>query len=101
LSTVKPEPPAKADAAAEAEPARRPGGAYAVQVGALADHEKAKDLAARLRAAGYSVSTSEVATKSGSVVRVRVGGYATRVEAQSALEKLKGQGYTGIVAEVK
>jgi len=95
--------PAAAEVARAPAPAAAPvePGVYSVQVSALADHAKAKELADRLRQSGYTVQTSEVATKSGSVVRVRVGSYPTREAAQAALDKLRAQGYPGIIAEAQ
>ncbi len=104
-------PPVKTDArkggatevakAPSPSPAPADSGAYTVQVSALSDHAKAKELADKLRQSGYTVQTSEIATKSGTVMRVRVGSYPTREAAQSALDKLRAQGYPGIIAEAR
>ena len=77
------------------------GGAFVVQVAALADVKAASDLASRLKAGGYPGYTEAFATPQGAMQRVRVGPYASRETADAALAKLKASGYDGIVAAAK
>jgi DedD protein len=90
----------KADTAeSKSEPAA--GGAFVVQVAALADVKAASDLASRLKASGYPGYTEAFATPQGAMQRVRVGPYASRETADAALAKLKASGYDGIVAAAR
>lgn len=77
------------------------GGAFVVQVAALADAKAASDLASRLKTGGYPGYTEGFATPQGAMQRVRVGPYASREAADAALAKLKASGYDGIVAAAK
>jgi DedD protein len=96
--TGKPAASAKAEAkpAAKAnEPAKTT--AYVVQVAALNDAEKAKQLQQQIKASGVSSYTEQVPTAKGSVTRVRAGPFKTREAAEKAREQLKGMGLTGNV----
>lgn len=73
-------------------------GAYVVQVAALADEVRAKQLQKQMTEAGIKTYTEVVATKSGEVTRVRAGPYATREAAESARTQLKKAGLDGTVA---
>jgi len=91
--------PAKAAKPAKApKPAAKPaGGQFAVQVIALADAEKAKQMQAKIAAAGIKAYTEIVKTAKGDVTRVRAGPFATREAAEKAREQLKAIGMNGNV----
>jgi len=81
-----------------AKPARRTGPeaageAFVVQLAALSDGAKARELKARAALAGLPAYTDTV----GSLTRVRVGPYATREAAVAAAVTLAEQGMTGQV----
>ncbi len=83
-----------ADKAAAEKPADAP---FVVQVIALADAEKAKEIQAQIAAAGIKSYTEVVKTAKGDVTRVRAGPFATRAAAENAREQLKGIGLAGNV----
>jgi DedD protein len=85
---TKPKADAKADAAA---------GGFAVQVAALADPDKVKELQARITEGGLKSYTEPVATAKGPVTRVRAGPFPTRAAAEEARDKLKSLGLPGTV----
>jgi DedD protein len=66
-----------------------------VQVIALADAEKAKQMRENIAAAGIKSYTEVVKTSKGDVTRVRAGPFATRVAAEKAREQLKALGMNG------
>jgi DedD protein len=68
-----------------------------VQVIALADAEKAKQMQAKIAAAGIKAYTEIVKTAKGDVTRVRAGPFATREAAEKAREQLKAIGMNGNV----
>ncbi len=77
-------PPAPATPPTPA-PAAKP--AYRVQVGAVATQAAADGLAARARAAGFTVIT----VREKGLYKVRAGEFATRAEAQAAAGRLKAK----------
>ena len=90
--------PAEKPKAAEKSKARTKGGtAYVVQVAALNDTDKAKQIREQLAAAGVKVYTEVVPTTKGNVTRVRAGPFASREDAEKARDKLKGMGLAGNV----
>ncbi len=91
---VAPAKPAKVSKPAATRPA---GGQFAVQVIALADAEKAKQMQAKITAAGIKAYTEIVKTAKGDVTRVRAGPFATREAAEKAREQLKAIGMNGNV----
>lgn len=100
--TAKPAkaPPSKKEpgktAAKKAKPAAPlADGQFAVQVIALADAEKAKQIQQRIAGAGITAYTEIVKTAKGDVTRVRAGPYATREAAEKAKERLKALGMNG------
>jgi len=96
--TPKPAKAAPAKPAKAPKPAAKPaGGQFAVQVIALADAEKAKQMQAKISAAGIKAYTEIVKTAKGDVTRVRAGPYATREAAEKAREQLKAIGMNGNV----
>lgn len=105
---TKPETKAKAEptpvqeikAVPEAKPKAEPaaaGQAFVVQVAALNDAGKAKQMQEQLAASGMASYTEVVPTKKGNVTRVRAGPFATRGEAEKVRDKLKGMGLNGNV----
>ena len=98
--------PAKPAAATPAKPAtktskpapRPAAGRFVVQVIALADSGKAKEIQQQIAAAGIKSYTQVVKTAKGDVTRVRVGPFATRAAAEKAREQLKGLGMNGNIA---
>ncbi len=105
----KPEPKADEPKTAKAEEPRKPaesaappapatsgkGGKFAVQIAAPASEKAARELADRLKKAGFTAYTEKVETKDGARHRVRVGPYATREDAEKARARLKSQGFSG------
>jgi DedD protein len=91
----KPEKPAIPKTAPAAAPAARPDGNYVVQVIALADAGKAKQMQESIAAAGIRSYTEVVKTAKGDVTRVRAGPFATRAAAEKAREQLKSLGMNG------
>jgi DedD protein len=89
---AKPAKPAKAP-----KPAAAPEGQFVVQVIALADAEKAKQMQAKITAAGIKAYTEIVKTAKGDVTRVRAGPFATREAAETARTQLKAIGMSGNV----
>jgi DedD protein len=72
-------------------------GGYVVQVAALADAAKARQLQKQMSGAGLKTYTEVISTKSGEVTRVRAGPYATREAAEKARAQLKKAGLDGQV----
>jgi DedD protein len=72
-------------------------GAYVVQVAALSDAAKAKQLQKRMAGTGLKTYTEVVTTASGRVTRVRAGPYSSREAAEKARTQLKKAGFDGQV----
>jgi DedD protein len=72
-------------------------GGYVVQVAALADAAKARQLQQQMSGAGLKTYTEVISTKAGEVTRVRAGPYATRDAAEKARAQLKKAGLDGQV----
>lgn len=64
-------------------------GGFVIQVVALADTAKARELQAKISASGLKVYTEVVQTAKGPVTRVRVGPYASREAAEKGREQLQ------------
>ena len=79
-----------------AEPKAKPGSFY-IQVVALAEAEKARQVQQQIGDAGLRSYTEVVTAGSGKVTRVRAGPFATREEAERARTKLQGIGLEGKV----
>ena len=96
---VKAVPPVKekAKAAATDQPKATVNGAYVVQVAALADAARVKQLQKQMKGAGVKTYTEVVSTKGGEVTRVRAGPYPTREAAEKARTQLKKAGLNGKV----
>ena len=97
-STPKPvpKPPEKAP---EKATALKPGpGTFFIQVIALAEADKAKQVQQQIIDAGIRSYTEVVAAGNGKVTRVRAGPFATREEAERARAQLATVGLEGKVA---
>ena len=70
-------------------------GKYVVQVIALADANKAKQMQSQIAAAGVKSYTEVVKTSKGDVTRVRAGPFTTHGAAEKAREQLKALGMNG------
>ncbi|MBX3665206.1 MAG: SPOR domain-containing protein [Burkholderiales bacterium] len=100
VSEAKPAPVAASEAKAESpaktkdtpkEKAREPAknGSFVIQVAALSDATRAKELQAKIAAGGMKAYTEVVQTAKGPVTRVRVGPYASREAAEKARPQLQ------------
>lgn len=88
-------PPQVAEAPAAIKPAP---GTFFIQVIALVEADKAKEVQQKIIDAGMRSYTEVVAAAVGKVTRVRAGPFASRDEAEQARTKLKGLGFEGNVA---
>ena len=77
------------------KPAKAAEGQFVVQVIALADADKARQMQEQIAAAGIKSYTEIVKTAKGDVTRVRAGPFATRDAAEKAREQLKTLGMNG------
>ena len=98
--SIAEKPPEKAaEKVAEKPAATKPApGTFFIQVTALADIEKAKQVQQQIVDAGMRSSTEVVAAGKGNVTRVRAGPFATREEAEQARAKLATVGLEGKIA---
>jgi DedD protein len=87
--------PAKPKPKPKPKPAKAAEGQFVVQVIALADADKARQMQERIAAAGIKSYTEIVKTAKGDVTRVRAGPFATRDAAEKAREQLKTLGMSG------
>jgi DedD protein len=71
--------------------------AYIVQVAALSDAARVKQLRKQIAGAGVKSYVEVVSTKSGDVTRIRAGPYSTREAAEKARTQLKKLGLDGKV----
>jgi DedD protein len=86
--------PAKTEAAAKPKDVAREkpkagSGGFVIQVAALADTAKARELQAKIAGGGLKAYTEVVQTAKGPVTRVRVGPYASREAAEKARTQLQ------------
>lgn len=82
--------PAKQPAAKTESAAKAPAsGGFVIQVAALSDAAKARELQAKIAGGGLKVYTEIVQTAKGPVTRVRVGPYASREAAEKARASLQ------------
>jgi DedD protein len=86
------------DGSAKAGAADQGKGQFVVQVVALSDAAKAKQIRQQISAAGIKSYTEVVKTAKGDVTRVRAGPFATRAAAEKARDQLKTMGLNGNVA---
>ena len=89
--------PEKAKLAEKTKPAATGTAGFVVQVAALNDPEKARQMRDQITATGMKAYTEVVPTAKGNVSRVRAGPFASRGEADKARDKLKALGLTGNV----
>jgi DedD protein len=68
---------------------------FVVQVAALNDADKARQMQQQIAAAGVKAYTEVVPTVKGNVTRVRAGPFASRDEAEKMRDKLKDMGLGG------
>lgn len=88
--------PAAVEQPKAAQPAdAKSAGEFVVQVAALNDGAKAKQIQEQISAAGVKSYTEVVPTAKGNVTRVRAGPFASRSEADMARDKLKALGLNG------
>src|SRR4051812_13321703 len=90
-------PADKPKAAEKTSPPAKGGGAFVVQVAALNDPSKAKQMRDQMTASGLKAYTEVVPTAKGNVTRVRAGPFSTRPDADKARDKLKTLGLNGNV----
>jgi DedD protein len=88
VSKPKPEVKPKVEIKPVAKPHAVPKTGWAVQVGAFANVDTARNLQVKLYKGGYHAYTE----KAGNVVRVRVGSYPTQEAAEKVKSKLETQG---------
>ena len=98
---AEPKPKAEAKPKVESKPAARqqavPKTGWAVQVGAFANADTARNLQARLSTLGYHAYTE----KTGNVVRVRVGSYPSLDAAEKVKGKLESEGMQSNVVNLE
>lgn len=87
-SKPNPETKPKVESKPAAKPQAVPKSGWAVQVGAFANADTAKNIQAKLSKQGYHAYTE----KTGNVTRVRVGSYPTLEAAEKVQGKLEKQG---------
>ncbi len=103
---ARPKPPEKpVEKAAEKAPEKAPAavakagpGAFFIQVIALSEADKARQVQQKIAGSGVRAYTETVAAGGGQVTRVRAGPFATREEADKAQARLQGIGFEGKVA---
>ena len=72
-------------------------GGFVVQVAALNDPDKAKQMRDQIAGSGLKAYTEVVPTAKGNVTRVRAGPFASKADAEKARDKLKVIGLPGNV----
>lgn len=100
-TTAKPAPkptPEKASVKAPEKALAPKPGTFYIQVTALADADRARQVQRQIIDAGLLSYTQVVPAGKGNVTRVRAGPFATREEAEKARETLQGAGLEGKVA---
>jgi DedD protein len=95
VSEAKPKAKPKVKPATKAD--GRDNGSFVVQVAALTDADKARQMREQIAAAGVKAYTEVVPTTKGDVTRVRAGPFATREAAEKARVTLKDMGLAGNV----
>jgi DedD protein len=82
-------PPVKAKDSAKTGVAAKSAGSFVIQVAALSDAARAKELQTKITGGGMKAYTEVVQTANGPVTRVRVGPYASRETAEKARSQLQ------------
>jgi len=85
----KAEAPAKPKDSPKTRETAKSAGGFVIQVAALSDAARAKELQAKIAAGGMKAYTEVVQTAKGPVTRVRVGPYASREAAEKARPQLQ------------
>jgi DedD protein len=85
----KVEAPAKPKDSPKTRETAKSAGGFVIQVAALSDAARAKELQAKIAAGGMKAYTEVVQTAKGPVTRVRVGPYASREAAEKARPQLQ------------
>ena len=80
------------------EKSAKSAGKFHIQITAVADTEKARQVRDQIQGAGVRAYTEEVTTPTGKVTRVRAGPFATREEAEQARAQLSLAGLEGKIA---
>ena len=102
-----PDKPVAKEKSAAAEPkkkaaAEKPEAAeakqFVVQIAALADADKARDIQQELATKGLKAYTEKIKTAGGEVTRVRIGPFANRDAADKERARLQALGFEGNVA---
>ena len=88
-AAAKAESTAKAKEVAKEKPKAPASGGFVIQVAALSDTAKAKELQAKIAGGGMKAYTEVVQTSNGPVTRVRVGPYSSREAAEKARPQLQ------------
>jgi DedD protein len=83
--------------AEKTKPPAKGAAGYVVQVAALNDPDKARQMRDQISATGVKAYTEVVPTAKGNVTRVRAGPFASRPDADKARDKLKAIGLNGNV----
>jgi DedD protein len=96
-AAAKPAAEAKAKPEAKVKSAKADTGTFVVQVAALTDADKAKQMREQIAAEGVKAYTEVVPTAKGNVTRVRAGPFASRAAAEKARDRLKEMGLPGNV----
>lgn len=97
-AATQPAPSAAVRPPVKPETGKAADGAFVIQVVALSDAARARELHAKIVAGGLKSYTEVVQTAKGPVTRVRVGPYASREAAEKARRQLQGLGLDGKVA---
>jgi DedD protein len=97
VNKTKPEATPKVEGKPVAKAQAVPKSGWAVQVGAFANADTARNLQAKLSKQGYHAYTE----KTGSVMRVRVGSYPTLEAAEKVKSKLEVQGMASNVVNLE
>lgn len=97
VNKTKPEAAPKVEGKPVARAQAVPKSGWAVQVGAFANADTARNLQEKLSKQGYHAYTE----KTGSVMRVRVGGYPTLEAAEKVKGKLEVQGMASNVVNLE
>ncbi len=96
-AAVKPKVADKEKSADKPKANSKGAAGYIVQVAALNDPDKAKQMRDQITASGIKAYTEVVPTARGNVTRVRAGPFGSRPDADKARDKLKKLGLNGNV----
>lgn len=75
------------------------GGRFALQAAALSSEKAARELAGRLKQAGFKSYVEPVKTGAGTAHRVRVGPFDSKASADKAREALRAAGFAAVVVD--